>query len=263
MPAAHSIPAMTNRVIELSVGKPRPNKDKDSEFRNRILKEWIEVKDEKGHLHKRVLEEEQTVPCVCGRTLKSGYFDAVNVNNGNAIRLGTGCIKYIRNHDLQQLTRKQIKQKITENINKHKYDYFKNNTLDDWTKTILYELCDEWGINKNIKYLKWFQHNKNVREIFIDKIQEQTIAKKEKYNEEFQEERAKKIEYLQENKRLKAEIYDLKTTIEDNKTIENNIKFKHELVSDSSDDEEEERCACPGKHKKNCSFVKKQWYQYI
>ena len=176
----HSRINMTARLYEISDGTI-PDEISDNEyrelFRTKILPEWRELKDEKGHQDPHDIAD-GTMPCICGHKLSAQYFKIFNTHNGNMAIIGSGCVKYIRKHDLQSLTPKEVK-KIVKNklegaLNYKGYkSYFDD--MNEYTKNIVKIVSEEWSLVKTATYLKVYRENPNITAMLIDQMHTKAI----------------------------------------------------------------------------------------
>lgn len=176
----HSRINMTARLYEISDGTI-PDQISDNEyktqFRDRILPEWRELKDERGHQDPHDIVD-GTMPCICGHKLSAQYFKIFNTINGNMAIVGSGCVKYVRDKNLQSLTpsqvKKIVKQKLEGALNYKGYkSYFDD--MNEYTKNIVKIVSEEWSLVKTATYLKVYRENPNITAMLIDQMHAKAI----------------------------------------------------------------------------------------
>lgn len=225
----HSRINMTARLYEISNGTIKDGLTEDEyreQFRQRILPEWRELKDEKGHQDPWEINE-GTMPCICGQKLSARYFKIFNIHNGNMAIIGSGCVKYVRNHDLQSLTpkelRKIVKQKLEGALNNNNNKLFFND-MNDYTRKIVNLISDDWSLVKTATYLKVYRENPNINAMLIDKLHSKAIDQMKGAKEADAINYNQKQSLLQERDRLKKKNYELNN---DNDTLRyENSKLK-------------------------------------
>ena len=210
----HSRINMTARLYEISNGHLKDGLTEDEyreQFRQRILPEWRELKDEKGHQDPWEISE-GTMPCICGHKLSARYFKIFNIHNGNMAIIGSGCVKYVRNHDLQSLTPKELK-KIVKNklegaLNNNNNKLFFND-MNDYTRQIVNLVSQEWSLVKTATYLKVYRENPNITTMLIDQMHTKAVDQKKGAKEADAINYNQKQSLIQERDRLKKKNYEL------------------------------------------------------
>ena len=225
----HSRINMTARLYEISNGTI-PNEISDNQyrelFRTKILPEWRELKDEKGHQDPWEINE-GTMPCICGHKLSAQYFKIFNTHNGNMAIIGSGCVKYIRKHDLQSLTPKEVKKIVKQKLEgaleyKGYKSYFDD--MNEYTRKIVNLISDDWSLVKTATYLKVYRENPNITTMLIDKLHSKAIGQMKGAKEADAINYDQKQSLLQERDRLKKKNYELNN---DNDTLKyENSKLK-------------------------------------
>ena len=228
---------MASRLTKISnykIPKGLSIDDQRIEFRENVLPEWVEMKNEKNHQdyhHIGDVEGDEDgptgaikqIPCICGQSLSAGYYKIYNVQNGNMAVVGSGCVKYVRDNNIQSMTPKQLKDKIKKKLDNtitNTYNKLFFEDMNEYTQLIVSLICKEWTLMKTATYLKIFRDNNNISTMLIDMIHKKTLdfttsnktATTLNYNQK-QKLHKDNMKLKQDNFKLKKEITKLETKL--------------------------------------------------
>lgn len=232
----HSRINMTARLYEISDGTI-PDEISDNEyktqFRERILPEWRELKNERGHQDPHDIVD-GTMPCICGHKLSAQYFKIFNTHNGNMAIIGSGCVKYIRKHDLQSLTPKEVKKivkkKLEGALNYTGYkSYFDD--MNEYTKNIVKIVSEEWSLVKTATYLKVYRENPNITAMLIDQMHTKAVDQIKGAKEADSLNYNQKQSLLQESDRLKKKNTELQNKIHKLESSIDQIEYENKQLT--------------------------------
>tara|TARA_R110002020_G_scaffold303249_1_gene518605 strand:- start:1438 stop:2163 length:726 start_codon:yes stop_codon:yes gene_type:complete len=227
---------MTARLYEISDGTI-PDEISDNEyktqFRERILPEWRELKNERGHQDPHDIVD-GTMPCICGHKLSAQYFKIFNTHNGNMAIIGSGCVKYIRKHDLQSLTPKEVKKivkkKLEGALNYTGYkSYFDD--MNEYTKNIVKIVSEEWSLVKTATYLKVYRENPNITAMLIDQMHTKAVDQIKGAKEADSLNYNQKQSLLQESDRLKKKNTELQNKIHKLESSIDQIEYENKQLT--------------------------------
>ncbi len=179
----HSRINMANRLYVLSDRTIPDGVTEDefrAQFRKRILPEWRELKNERGHQDPHDIAD-GTIPCVCGHKLSAKYFKIFNIINGEMAIVGSGCVKYVRDNNLQSLTPNQfktiIRNKLGGALNNPKNKLFFKN-IHEYSLRVMEIVTQDWSLVRTAIYLKAFSEYPRVTTILIDQLHAKALAAK-------------------------------------------------------------------------------------
>ena len=234
----HKSIKMAGRMEELSQkkfsSKNLSQSEKTEEFIKYIAEEWI-IKDR--------WENPDGIECVCGQGVPKGaYYKCYNVQNGNIVKLGKGCMKHIKDRVLHE---KDYKKSIRRKLTGYKTKAFK--TMSDYVREVVYSIIQEWELDFCIRYLKVYQDNEIIRGLIIDEItiknrkrSDATGKKIQKLKDVKSHECMVRSKYQSElklsqleNKKLKVELKEYKKKEEFNNLFNNHDRDDSDSDSDT------------------------------
>jgi hypothetical protein len=218
---------MANRLYEISAGIIPDGVTEDEfqdQFRQRILPEWRELKNEKGHQDSHDIADGK-IPCVCGYPLRAQYFKIFNTHNGEMAIVGSGCVKYVRDNDLQSLTPNQFKTMIIKKLdgalkNPKQKLFFEN--MHEYSLRVMEIVTQDWSLIRTATYLKAFSEYPRVTTILIDQLHAKALAAKKNARKEnslnFNQQevlREKNRRLAKKNTELQNKIAELESSIDE------------------------------------------------
>ena len=209
-----------SKSIEKFSSKNLTDEERNQQFISRIANEWVFTPDGDPW------ENPNGVECVCGRPVKREYWVCKNIMNGNVIKLGETCMKYIKD---KVLLEKDFRNKLEQKLYQKKKSAFIN--MSDYVQRVLISIIDTWTLDNCIKYLATYQDNETIRGILIDNIIVKNIKRHKKFikaKENVKFECMKRNEavadmkiYKMENKKLNEKIKQLEKELKYKKMFEN------------------------------------------
>ena len=237
---------MAGRLTEISnykIPKGLSIDEQRVEFRENVLPEWVELKDENNHQNLHQIGDVKgdkdgptgaikKIPCICGQSLSAGYYKIYNVQNGNMAVVGSGCVKYVRDNNIQSMTPKQLKDKIKKKLDNsltNTYNKLFFEDMNEYTQMIVSLICKEWTLMKTATYLKIFRDNNNISTMLIDMIHQKTLDFTTSYKASNTLNFNQKQKLYKDNMKLKQDNFKLTKEMTKLETSLNRYKVKEAI----------------------------------